>query len=162
MTSRRDFIRISAMGAGVLAAGAGITSTAPVSKLEEFIKEAVARGRKIHFLPPYRGENKMVLGSLLKENPCQMKTLASVDLIRAVVALRSIKEPWEIDEIEKAVEIAYEMHVTSMKMCKPGVVEQEIFGKEDALVPPFPGIIPDQRLQRAGCGAYAGGPGIGH
>jgi Xaa-Pro aminopeptidase len=42
--------------------------------------------------------------------------------------MRSIKEKVEIDEIEKAVEIAYEMHVTAMKMCKQGVREQDIFG----------------------------------
>jgi Xaa-Pro aminopeptidase len=57
-----------------------------------------------------------------------MKTLASVDLIKAVIAMRSIKEKVEIDEIEKAVDIAYEMHVTAMKMCKAGVREQDIFG----------------------------------
>jgi Xaa-Pro aminopeptidase len=70
----------------------------------------------------------MILGSLLKENPCQMKTLASPDLIKAVVSMRSIKEKTEIDEIEKAVDIAYEMHVTAMKMCRQGVKEQDIFG----------------------------------
>lgn len=111
-----------------LALKCGVTQTAPLSKLEEFVKGAVEKGRKIHFLPPYRGETKMTLGSLLKENPCQMKTLASTDLIKAVISLRSIKEPAEIDEIEKAIAIAYEMHVTAMKMCKPGVKEQEIFG----------------------------------
>jgi Xaa-Pro dipeptidase len=57
-----------------------------------------------------------------------MKTLASPDLIRAVISMRSIKEKVEIDEIEKAVDIAYEMHVTAMKMCKQGVKEQDIFG----------------------------------
>ena len=57
-----------------------------------------------------------------------MKTKASVELIKAVVSMRSIKEQVEIDEIEKAVERAYEMHTTAMKMCKPGVKEQEIFG----------------------------------
>jgi Xaa-Pro aminopeptidase len=54
--------------------------------------------------------------------------LASADLIKAVISMRSIKEKIEIEEIEKAIEVAYEMHVTSMKMCKPGVKEQEIFG----------------------------------
>jgi len=106
----------------------GITATAPRAKLEEKIQDALAKRRRIHFLPPYRGESKMTLGSLLKENPCQMKTLASEELIRAVVSMRSIKEKAEIDEIEKAIEIAYEMHVTAMKMCKPGVKEQDIFG----------------------------------
>jgi Xaa-Pro aminopeptidase len=106
----------------------GITNTAPMTKLEETIKDALSKKKKIHFLPPYRGETKMILGSLLKENPCQMKTLASVNLIKAVVSMRSIKEKVEIDEIEKAVDIAYEMHVTAMKMCKQGVKEQDIFG----------------------------------
>jgi Xaa-Pro aminopeptidase len=105
----------------------GITESAPMSKLEEVIKDALSKKRKIHFLPPYRGEAKMTLGSLLKENPCQMKTLASVDLIKAVISMRSIKEKVEIDEIEKAVDVAYEMHLTAMKMCKEGVREHDIF-----------------------------------
>jgi Xaa-Pro aminopeptidase len=111
-----------------LALKCGITDTAPMAKLEETIHDAISKKRKIHFLPPYRGEAKMRLGSLLKENPCQMKTLASIELIKAVISMRSIKERVEIEEIEKAVDIAYEMHVTAMKMCKQGVKEQDIFG----------------------------------
>lgn len=111
-----------------LAAKCGVTSVAPVSKLESVIREALSKKRSIHFLPPYRAETKMTLGSLLKENPCQMKTLASTDLIRAVISMRSIKEQIEIDEIVKAIGIAYEMHTTAMKMCRPGMNEQEIFG----------------------------------
>jgi len=111
-----------------LAEKCGVTNTAPFPKLREVVGNALAKKIKVHFLPPYRGENKMILGSLLKENPCRMKTLASVDLIKAVISMRSIKEKAEIDEIEKAVDIAYDMHVTAMKMCKQGVREQEIFG----------------------------------
>jgi Xaa-Pro aminopeptidase len=111
-----------------LALKCGISDTSPMSKLVDTIKDAQMKKRKIHFLPPYRGETKMKLGALLKENPCQMKTLASVDLIKAVITMRSIKEKVEIDEIEKAEDIAYEMHVTAMKMCKQGVREQDIFG----------------------------------
>ncbi len=111
-----------------LAQKCGVANTAPVSKLEGVIKDAVSKKRKVHFLPPYRAETKMTLGSLLKENPCQMKTLSSVDLIKAVIAMRSVKEQAEIDEIEKAIAIAWEMHTTAMKMCKPGVKEQDIFG----------------------------------
>jgi Xaa-Pro aminopeptidase len=130
-----------------LAAKCGITVTSPMSKLEEVIRDSVSKGRKVHFLPPYRGETKMTLGSLLKENPCQMKTLASAELIKAVVSLRSVKEAVEIEEIEKAVNIAHEMHVTAMKMCKPGVREQEIFGKLEGIAfakgagPSFPIIL---------------------
>jgi Xaa-Pro aminopeptidase len=111
-----------------LASKCGITDSAPVAKLEDIVKDVLSKKRKIHFLPPYRGETKMTLAKLLKENPCQMKTHSSVDLIKAVISMRSIKEKVEIDEIEKAVDIAYEMHVTAMKMCKPGVREQDIFG----------------------------------
>jgi len=111
-----------------LALKCGITATAPVSKIADIISDAISKKRRVHFLPPYRAETKMTLGSLLRENPCQMKTLASPELIKAVVEMRSIKEAIEIEEIEKAVAIAYEMHVTAMKMCKPGIREQEIFG----------------------------------
>ena len=111
-----------------LALKCGISDTALMSKLMDAIKDVQLKKRKIHFLPPYRGETKMKLGALLKENPCQMKTLASVDLIKAVISMRSIKEKVEIEEIEKAEDIAYEMHVTAMRMCKQGVREQDIFG----------------------------------
>jgi Xaa-Pro aminopeptidase len=111
-----------------LALKCGVTETSPMTKLENMIREASSKKRKIHFLPPYRGETKMKLGSLLKENPCQMKTLASAELIRAVISMRAIKEKVEVEEIEKAVDVAYEMHVTAMKMCRQGVKEQDIFG----------------------------------
>jgi len=130
-----------------LALKCGIIKTAPMAKLGETITEAISKGRKIHFLPPYRGETKMALGSLLKENPCQMKTLASHELIKAVVSLRSVKEPIEIEEIEKAVNIAYEMHVTAMKMCKSGIREQDISGAVEGIAhgkgagPSFPVIL---------------------
>ncbi|MDX1284556.1 MAG: aminopeptidase P family protein [Draconibacterium sp.] len=130
-----------------LAAKAGVSETRNFAALSDFISDASKKGRKIHFLPPYRGEAKMTLGSLLKENPCQMKSIASEQLIKAVVELRSIKEDVEIEEIEKAVGIAYEMHTTAMRMCKPGVREQEIFGTIEGIAhakgrgPSFPIIL---------------------
>lgn len=111
-----------------LAMKCGVTKTEPLARLGQVIDTAVSGKRTIHFLPPYRAETKMALGALLKENPNQMRTLPSEELIRAVVSLRSIKGLEEIEEIGKAIEIAREMHVTAMKMCKPGIREQEIFG----------------------------------
>ncbi|MCE5348254.1 MAG: aminopeptidase P family protein [Bacteroidales bacterium] len=116
-----------------LALKSGVTNTAPIPRLEEIVTDALSKKRKIHFLPPYRAETKMILGALLKENPCQMKTLASVDLIKAVISMRSIKEKVEIEEIEKSLDIAYEMHVTAMKMCKQGIREQDIFGAVEGI-----------------------------
>lgn len=107
---------------------AGVENTAPSKKLFDFIGDAVKQGRKIHFLPPYRGENKILLEKLLGISVLKVNEFVSVELIKAIVTLRSVKEPWEIEEIEKACATGYEMHVTAMKMAKPGVWEQKIAG----------------------------------
>jgi len=130
-----------------LAASAGVEHNLPLSKLDDYVNHALADGRPVHFLPPYRAETKMTLGALLRENPCQMRTKASESLIKAVVSLRSVKEDVEIAEIEKAANIACEMQTTAMRMCKPGMSEQEIFGTIEGIAwargsgPAFPTIL---------------------
>jgi Xaa-Pro aminopeptidase len=57
-----------------------------------------------------------------------VKKYASVELIKAVVDLRSVKEACEIAELDLACNIGYEMHTTAMKLCKLGVSEQYITG----------------------------------
>lgn len=116
-----------------LAHKCGIKSILAFTELEGTVRKALSEKRKIHYLPPYRGETKMLLGSLLKENPCSMNTSGSEELIKAVVSLRSIKGDEEIEEIERAVDTAYEMHVTAMEMCKEGVIEKEIAGVIEGL-----------------------------
>lgn len=112
-----------------LAHKVGVQNTASMSELNDYLKQAISEGRKIHFLPTYRGEQKLQLTSLLGLQPCKVANYVSTDLIKAVVKLREIKDEFEIAEIEKAIEIAYEMHTTSIKMAaKPGRVEQEIAG----------------------------------
>ncbi len=111
-----------------LALKCGINNTSPLTGLEKTVSDALMKKRKIHFLPPYRGETMMTLGRLLRENPCQMSTFASTELTRSVISMRSIKEKIETDEIEKAIDIAYEMHVTAMKMCRERIKEQDIAG----------------------------------
>lgn len=107
---------------------AGIDRTAPLPEFGDTIAEALKKGRKVHFLPPYRGETKIQLLTLLGIPVAEQKAAASVELIRAVVKLRSIKSAEEIAEIEKMVDVAYLMHTTAMKMAHPGIVEQEIAG----------------------------------
>ncbi|MCX6300656.1 MAG: aminopeptidase P family protein [Bacteroidia bacterium] len=130
-----------------LALKCGVKQTSSLSMLSEIINKEKTKKRKIHFLPPYRGETRLTLGSLLRENPCQLDTSASVELIKAVISMRSIKEELEIKEIEKALDTGYDMHVTAMKMCKPGVNEKDIFGALEGIAyskgagPSFPSII---------------------
>lgn len=110
------------------AARAGVEHTDTLAKLEVFLKDAVAKGRKVHIVKPYRGEVWIWLESLLGVHHAQVKNFISEELIRGIVAMRSIKEDIEIRELEKAIDVAYLMHTTGMKMAKPGVIEQEIAG----------------------------------
>ncbi|MEA3446144.1 MAG: aminopeptidase P family protein [Bacteroidota bacterium] len=110
------------------AAKVGVKNTSPFNNLFEMVSDAIKKGRKVHFLPPYRAENIFLLESLLGIHNSKVKQYVSVDLIKAIVSLRSIKDEYEITEIEKAAAIGYEMHTAAMKMAKPGIYEREIAG----------------------------------
>ncbi|WP_372948931.1 aminopeptidase P family protein [Mariniphaga sp.] len=119
----------------------GVAKTAPLAKLNDFLSNAIKQGRKIHFLPPYRGENKIWLEQLLGISALRIGEYASVELIKAVVDLRSVKEPEEIEEIKKACATGYEMHVAAMKLAKPGVREQQIAGTIEGIAAAGGGMI---------------------
>jgi Xaa-Pro aminopeptidase len=106
----------------------GVKRTASYKKLDDKIGETIAKGREIHFLPPYRGKNVLKLCALLGKTQDEIRKTVSDELIKAVVKLRSIKEEVEIKEIEQAMDVAYKMHTTAMRMAKPGVIEREIAG----------------------------------
>ena len=106
----------------------GISNTGTLDALQQFISKTKKAGRKVHFLPPYRGSTMIEMADLLGVAAGEVRSGASTELIKAVVKLKEIKDQYEIDEIEKAVDIAYLMHTTSMKMAQPGVREQEIVG----------------------------------
>ena len=106
----------------------GVEKSAPLAQLKQVVENAQRQGRKVHFLPPYRYANKLWLEELTGIRVAQLATQVSVELIKAVVALRSVKSALEIAEIERACDIGYEMHTTAMRMCKPGVKEQLIAG----------------------------------
>jgi len=111
-----------------LAAKAGVENTAPYNELAKIVAKAKYEGQEVHYLPPYRGETTIEISNLLGIANADVKPGVSVELIKAVVKLKEIKDEYEIAEIEKAVETAYEMHTTSMKMAMPGTIEQEIAG----------------------------------
>ena len=111
-----------------LAAECGVANSAPMSYLSELIHEAKGKGRKIHFLPPYRHDQMIQIMDLTGIHPYEQREKASLELIMAVIDQRAVKTPEEIAEIERACAIGYEMHTTAMKMCRPGITEQEIAG----------------------------------
>lgn len=116
-----------------LAAQVGVEKSFAYDKLKETVSKAIAQRRKIHFLPPYRHDNMLLLEDLTGIRASLTRKHASLELIKAIVSLRSVKEPCEIAEIDKACNVGYEMHTTAMRLCKPGVSEQYIAGVLDGI-----------------------------
>ena len=112
----------------------GVAGTAPQSELEKVVKAALAKGRKVHFLPPYRYRNMMLLHSLLGIPFDRLKTEASVEFIKAVVEMRLVKEPCEIQQIDIACNLGYAMHMAATQIMKPGMLEQDIVGVMEGVV----------------------------
>ena len=111
----------------------GVDYTSPMPKLVEMLTEAIKQGRKIHFVSPYRGETQMQLADLLGIKYTNVKNYISIELVKAIIKQRSIKSDLEVAEIEKAIETAYDMHTTAMKMAHPGIIEQQIAGAMEGI-----------------------------
>ena len=116
-----------------LAAQVGVANSAPMKELAAICDEAKRKGRKIHFLPPYRHDTKIQLMDLLGIHPAQQKEASSMDLIMAVVKMRSTKEPQEIEALERACDVGYEMHTTAQRLIRPGVTERYVGGQVDGI-----------------------------
>ena len=110
------------------AAKAGISKVKSLSKLQGDIKSALKKKRKVHIAPPYRAETKLFLKNVMGISFRDLDKYISVEMIKAIVSLREIKDDLEVQEIEFAVEIAYKMHTTAMKMAFPGTWEREVAG----------------------------------
>lgn len=119
----------------------GISKTEPYGNLQAVVEKAIQSGRKVHFLPPYRAENKLLLSGILGISPSKLKAYASLELIKAIVAMRSVKEEQEIAEIRKACAVGYQMHVAAMKMAKAGVWEQTIAGTIEGIANSGGGMV---------------------
>jgi Xaa-Pro aminopeptidase len=107
----------------------GIEETLPMVKLFTILKEAQASRKVIHFLPPYRPENKIKLLRFLNVRPDQININASSELVKAVISQREIKSDLEISEIENAVDLSVDMHIAAMKLVRPGMTEAQVAAK---------------------------------
>jgi Xaa-Pro aminopeptidase len=115
------------------AALAGVKDTRPSKDLVEALKAAAKKGRKIHYLPPYRAEHFLKIDALLGIRPAAAGSGISPALVEAVIKQRSVKSDEEVAEIEIAVQTTYKMYETAMRMAQPGVREQDIAGRIDGL-----------------------------
>jgi Xaa-Pro aminopeptidase len=111
----------------------GINSTSEYSKFSEYIKDAKMQNRKIHFLPPYHPNNMILLNTLLGISFDDLKKESSLELIHAVIKLRSLKGKEEIKEIENGIKTAFKMFTKAMKMAKHGKYEYEVAGAMEGI-----------------------------
>ena len=114
-----------------MAESVGVKNTAPMKSLKTICNDAMRQKHRIHFLPPYRHDIKIQIFDLLGVHPVQQKEAASMDLIKAIVKMRSTKEAQEIEELERASVIGYKMHTTAMRITKPGLTEKFVAGQVD-------------------------------
>ena len=119
----------------------GAHETMPMKALKTICNEALGKHRKIHFLPPYRHDIKILIFDLLGIHPGQQKDAAGMDLIKAVVKMRSTKEEQEIEELERAAVIGYKMHTTAMRLTKPGVTEKFVSGQVDGIAHSYGSMV---------------------
>jgi Xaa-Pro aminopeptidase len=105
---------------------AGIASSAPMAELETRLAAAVAEGRRVHFLKPYRAEHTLKITALLGLKPVMVPSYRSEPLHKAVVAQRNLKSADEVAEIEQAIGVSREMYLTAMAAAKPGRHEYEV------------------------------------
>ena len=118
-----------------LADSAGIARTAPYDALG-----AALKGRQVHFLPASRYATRLTLGALLGLDPSEVTSAgkagcakASAPLVRALIALRLVKEPAEIERLDAACDLGYEMHTAARRGIRPGVIEQQIVGDMESV-----------------------------
>ena len=113
------------------AALTGITHTAPYAKADEDVKAAKRQGRRIHILAPSRYFNTLRLMEML--GCARIDRQVSRPLTEAVISMRLIKEDIEIQAIDDACALGYEMHSVARDSIVPGILEQEIVGKMEAV-----------------------------
>ena len=106
----------------------------PLADLDQQLQTARRQGRPIHYLPPYRADQELLLSRLLEISPDRIVPQASRDLIRAVVAQRSIKTDQEIAEIEMALGICRGMYQAVTEAPFANQSPMEIVGRMAAVV----------------------------
>ena len=102
----------------------GVKNLMPSAEITSYLHKCVQKGKAVHYLPPYRPEHKLKLMDWLGIPPTRQE--GSVPFIRAVIAQRNYKSAEEIVEIEKACDVTADMHITAMKVLRPGMYEYEV------------------------------------
>lgn len=115
----------------VVAEKSGIGMVRPLTELSRYLNQK--KGRRIHYLPPYRSQTTLDLSALLGIGVEAIEGKKSIPFIHAVVKQRSVKSAEEIQELQKAVNITAAMHSHAISNAVPGKTEKEIAGQLQAI-----------------------------
>ena len=116
-----------------VAASVGVEKSAPYTDLNAAVAKVLAEGRPVHFVKPSRYYNTMKIASLLGCGTDEVAGRFSLALTRAIISMRLVKEDCEIEVIDDACNLGYEMHTVARNSIVPGIIEQEIVGKMDGV-----------------------------
>ncbi len=116
-----------------VAASVGVEKSAPYTDLNAAVAKVLAEGRPVHFVKPSRYYNTMKIASLLGCGTDEVAGRFSSALTRAIISMRLVKEDCEIEAIDDACNLGYEMHTVARNSIVPGIIEQEIVGKMDGV-----------------------------
>lgn len=116
-----------------VAASVGVDKSAPYGALNAVVSKVLAEGRPVHFVKPSRYYNTMKIASLLGCGTDEVAGRFSLALTKAIISMRLVKEDCEIEAIDDACNLGYEMHTVARNSIVPGIIEQEIVGKMDGV-----------------------------
>lgn len=116
-----------------VAASVGVEKSAPYTDLNAAVAKVLAEGRPVHFVNPSRYYNTMKIASLLGCGTDEVAGRFSLALTKAIISMRLVKEDCEIEAIDDACNLGYEMHTVARNSIVPGIIEQEIVGKMDGV-----------------------------
>lgn len=116
-----------------VAASVGVEKSAPYTDLSAAVAKVLAEGRPVHFVKPSRYYNTMKIASLLGCGTDEVAGRFSLALTKAIISMRLVKEDCEIEAIDDACNLGYEMHTVARNSIVPGIIEQEIVGKMDGV-----------------------------
>ena len=111
-----------------------ISETRPVSQLQIEVEQHIENDRPVLYLPQYRQDIINMVGDLSGTEHSEVNRSSSEKLARAVISQRSIKSSQEVTEIEKTLDISWEMNKKAMKLIRDGAYEYEVCGKVQASV----------------------------
>ena len=116
-----------------VAASVGVEKSAPYTDLNAAVAKVLAEGRPVHFVKPSRYYNTMKIASLLGCGTDEVAGRFSLALTKAIISMRLVKEDCEIEAIDDACNLGYEMHTVARNSIVLGIIEQEIVGKMDGV-----------------------------